>query len=152
MKNIIILMFVFCIYGCTKEELPKLEPELACYTKSFMESFTLEPGQCVEFKELPDKTFTLLELGTFEKQENTVPHASIGYSFKELNSYQEWFDIFIYEDYEKDVTSFSGRFHFIVDGNVSYTIYVDNIEFAETETEYIFKKITFRFGEYDPEY
>ena len=117
-----------------------------------MESFTLEPGQCVTLQELPNKTFTLLQLGTFEKQENTVPAASIGYSFKEENSFQEWFNIFIYEDYEEDGISFSGRFHYIVDGNIFYTIYVDKIEFTETETEYIFQKLTVRFVEYDPEY
>ena len=112
----------------------------------------MKPGQCVRLKELPNKTFTLLKIGSATKQKQTVPVATIAYNLKEVNFSQEWHDIMIYEDYQEEGTSFSGRFRITADGNVPYTVFVDNIEFTETETEYIFKSLTLRFSEYDPEY
>lgn len=143
---------VLCAFGCTSEEVSNPDQKLGCLHKEFLKPFTIEPGQCVTLQEWPDKTFTLLNLGSAEKREYTVPSATIGYSFKEENSYQEWFDVSIDEDYQEEGITFSGRFHIIVDDNVPYTIYVDDIEFTETETEYIFKKLTVRFADHDPEY
>ncbi len=140
------------IYGCTGEEVTDPDKKQVCLHKKFQEAFTMEPGQCVTIQEFPNKTFTLLKLSSFTKQKQTVPSATIAYSIQEVDSYQEWFDVMILEDYQEDGTSFSGRFRIIVDGNVSYTVFVDKIDFVETETEYIFKKVTLRFSEYDPEY
>lgn len=149
-RKVFFLLMILCIGGCSQEEISK--SETGCFQKSFLESFTLQSGQCVSLQELPDKTFTLLKLGSAKKEKQVVPAATIAYSLKEINSYQEWFDVSINEDYQQEGTSFSGRFHIVADGNVSYTVFVDNIEFTETATEYIFKKVTLRFSEYDPEY
>ena len=143
---------VLGICGCVGEDLINPEKELICLHKKFQEPFTMEPGQCVTLQEFPNKTFSLLKLGSFEKQYLTVPSATIAYSIQEVDSYQEWFDVSINEDYQEEGPSFSGRFHIVVNGNVPYTIFVDKIEFIETETEYIFKKVTLRFSEHDPEY
>lgn len=146
---------VLCICGCTGEEVTT-QNNAACLQKSFMESFSMVPGQCVTLQELPNKTFTLLKIDSAKKRKQWVPAATIAYSFKEENFSQEWYDITIDEDYQLEGTSFSGRFHITAndndDGYVRYTIFVDDIEFTETETEYIFKKLTVRFSEYDPEY
>lgn len=152
MKRIFFLIMVCGVFGCKSEDVPGAEQEVSCFDKSFLEAVSIEPGQCVSLQEFPDKTFTLLELGSFEKQELWVPAASISYSIIEENSFQEWYNILIYEDHENEGISFSGRFHFIVDENVRYTVYVDNIEFSETETAYIFERMTVRFAEYDPEW
>lgn len=151
MKKIFFLAMILCICGCSTEEVTT-QGKMDCFQKSFMEPFTMEPGQCVNLKEWPDKTFTLLKIESAKKQKQTVPAATIAYSLEEINSFQEWFDVSINEDYQEEGTSFSGRFRIIADGNVSYTVFVDDIEFTETETEYIFKKLTLRFSEYDPEY
>lgn len=139
------------IWGCSGEEVTEHQNK-ACLEKSFMESFTMEPGQCVTLQELPDKTFTLLKIEPAKKQKQTVPAAVFGYQLQEVNSFQEWLDVMIHEDYQQEGTSFSGRFRITADGNVPYTVFVDDIEFTETETEYIFTKVTLRFSEYDPEY
>lgn len=152
MKRLFFLLLTITICACTGDDEKSLEQEEVCLHKEFMESFTIEPGQCVTLKELPNKTFTLLKLDSFEKRESTVPHATIAYGLEEENSYFETMSEFIYEDYMEDGTSFSGRIHIVVDGNVDYTIYVDNIEFTETETEYTFQSLTVRFADYDPEY
>ena len=143
---------VLGICGCAGEDLIDPEKEEVCLDKKFQESFTMEPGQCVTLQEFPTKTFTFLKLSSSEKRELWVPSATIAYSIQEVDSYQEVFDVMISEDYQEEGTSFSGRFHIILDGNVPYTIFVDKIDFTETETEYIFKKVTLRFSEYDPEY
>lgn len=150
MKKPFFLILILCIFGCTKEEVA--ETEIACFQKAFLEPFTMEPGQCVTLKELPDKTFTLLRLGSAKKEDLFVPAAPIAYSLQEISFYQEWGDISINEDYQQEGTSFSGRFHITADGNVPYTVFIDDIEFTETETEYIFHKLTLRFSEYDPEF
>ena len=57
----------------------------------------------------------------------------------------------VQEDYQTEGTSFSGRVYVGIN-NIEYTIFFDNIEFTETETEFIFHKATIRFGYYDSEF
>ncbi|MBI6117861.1 hypothetical protein [Salegentibacter maritimus] len=128
------------------------EPEQNCLNKKFGETFVFEPGQCVELEELPNKYFSLNSIGSAEKRPSNVPHAIVAYSIAEENAYTDNAEEYIYEDYVNDGISFSGRIHFVVDGNIFYTMYVDDIEFTETETEYIFHKLTVKFGEFDPKY
>lgn len=153
MKLKLILIFILgLLISCKSDDDTLNELELNCLQKKFGETFIFEPGQCVELKELPNKYFSLNSISSAKKEPSNVPYAEVAYSITEEDAYFDTIGVYIYEDYINDGISFSGRIHFSVNGNVPYTMYVDDVEFTETETEYIFHSLRVRFGEFDPEY
>ena len=51
----------------------------------------------------------------------------------------------IQDDPDTDIIKFTGEIRTGIN-NDSYTIYIDNIDYTETETEFIFHKTTIRVG------
>lgn len=145
------LIILLLVVGCSKSD-DKVEEESSnCLNKNFLESFLIEPGDCVVFRDYPEMTFTILEFEPYTKTHpNDIPHARISARLEDENASFEFSTGMVYEDIELDGTSFSGR---VETGfkNIRYTIFFDNIEFTETETQFIFHKASIRFGYYDLE-
>ena len=156
MKKVSYLILLICITSCSNNDDNNIddnnEEMSICLEKNFLESFVIEPNDCVIFNDNPNMTFTFLGFESYTKTHPTnVPHARISARLVEENDTWEFHTGMIYEDYELEGTSFSGRVHTGIN-NVSYTIFFDDIEFTETETQIIFHKATIRFGYYDSEF
>ncbi len=151
MKKISYIILLFLILGCSKSE-DNNEENATCLKKDFLEAFIVEPNDCFIFNDNPDMTFTFLGFEPYTKiAPNFIPHARISARLEEENFTLEFSTGMVYEDNELEGTSFTGRVHTGIN-NVSYTIFFDNIEFTETETEFIFHRATIRFGYYDSEF
>lgn len=143
------LIILLLLMGCSKRDTN--EESSICLDKSFLESFLIEPNDCVVFRDDPEITFTLLKFEPYTKtHSHNSPHADISIRFEAENASFESSSGMVYEDIELDGTSFSGRVHSGFK-NINYTIFFDNIEFTETETQIIFHRATIRFGYYDSE-
>lgn len=152
MKNFCYVIFALVLLSCSNNNSEDDETEAMCMQQEFQRNFTIEPGQCVNFDIFPDKTFNLLNIESFQKTPGTVPAASIEYSLEEKRSYYHTVDILIYEDYQEDGITFSGSFTIIVNDNERYTVFVEEIEFSETESQFIFHSLSIRLDDYSPEY
>jgi len=139
-------------FGCSKSDDNK-EESSACLNKNFLESFIIKPNDCVIFNDNPDMTFTFLGFEPYTKSgESNIPQTSISGILAEDNFVWEFVNAgVILEDYQTEGISFSGRVHIGIN-NVAYTVFFDNIEFTETQTQFIFHKSTVRFGFYDSEF
>lgn len=143
------LMILLLLMGCSKSNTK--EESTMCLDKSFLESFLIEPNECVVFRDSPEMTFTILAFEPYTKTHpSNLPHANISIRFEAENASFESSSGMVHEDIELDGTSFSGRVHTGFK-NINYTIFFDNIEFTETETQFIFHRASIRFGYYDSE-
>ncbi|OIQ23058.1 hypothetical protein [Lacinutrix sp. MedPE-SW] len=152
MKKFLVLLLLITFFSCSDDETETIEQSANCLEIAFLESTVIEPNDCLTFSDKPDFEFTFLGFENYTKSHpNNVPHAGISGRLVEGSSTFEFYNGQISEDYETEGTSFSGRVHTGIN-NVDYTIFFDNIEFTETETEFIFNKATIRFGYYDSEF
>jgi hypothetical protein len=151
MKKISYIILLLFILGCSKSE-ENNDNNANCLEKNFLETFIVEPGDCFIFSDNPDMTFIFLGFESYTiTHPSNIPHARISARLEEENVTWEFHTGMVYEDHELEGTSFSGRVHTGIN-NVDYTIFFDNIEFTETETEFIFHRATIRFGYYDSEF
>lgn len=150
MKNITFVILLLLFSGCSQSD-DNNEESATCHNKDFMESFVIEPMDCIIFNDNPEMTFTFLGFEPFTKSPHFTPHVGISARLEEGNISWEFTTGMVYEDHELEGTSFSGRVH-TGSNNVDYTIFFDNIEFEETETHFIFHRATIRFGYYESEF
>ena len=147
MRKIPYLIFLLIVAACSNDK-----DGSRCLTKNFLDSFVVKPNDCVVFADNPDMTFTFLGFEPYTKTHpNNVPHAKISARLEEGTVLTEFYSGMVYEDIIAEGTSFSGRVHAGINAK-KYTIFFDDIEFTETETQFIFHKATIRFGNYDYEY
>lgn len=139
----VIVAFMLLLYGCSSGS-DNNEESVECFTKASMESFEMEPGQCVVIAENPDMKLILVGFENQIKSENNSYETTVTVRLEEPNFSWETPHI-IRDDPNTAIIQFTGV---ILTGinNDSYTIYIDNIEFTETETEFIFHKATIRVG------
>lgn len=147
MRKILYFILIPLLLACSDDK-----DGSKCLKKNFLDSILIKPNDCVVFNDNPDLTFTFLGIEPYTKTHpNNVPHAKISARLQEGNSIVEFYSGMVYEDIIAEGTSFSGRVHAGIN-NKKYTIFFDDIEFTETETQFIFHRATIRFGDYDYEY
>jgi hypothetical protein len=152
MRKILTLVLLITFLSCSENNEESNEQSFDCAEIAFLESTIIEENDCLTFSDRQGFKFTFLGFENYTKTHpNNVPHARISARLVEGNSTFEFYDGLVDEDYEIDGTSFSGRVHTGIN-NTDYTIFFDNIEFTETETEFIFHRATIRFGYYDSEF
>lgn len=152
MREILTLALLITFLSCSKNDEENNEPSYNCIEITFLESTIVEENDCLTFSDREGFELKFLGFENYTKTHpNNVPHARISGRLVEGNSTFEFYDGLVHEDYETDGTSFSGRVHTGIN-NTNYTIFFDNIEFTETETEFIFHRATIRFGYYDSEF
>lgn len=143
LKNFSLFLFIIIIYGCTSGSDDTVE-FIECFTRASMETFEMEPGECIIIAENPDMALVLVGFENHIKSDNSIYETTVTVRLEEPNFTWETPHV-IHDDPNTDIIKFTGE---ILTGinNDSYTIYVDNIEFTETETEFIFHKATIRVG------
>jgi len=133
------LVIIILFTGCTSDE-ENHEEFAECFTKASMESFLIEPGECVIISENPDMQLVLVKIENHIKtHENYKTIVTVRLEETDFS----WETPHEIRDDSNDAIKFSG----IIGTGINedqYTIYVDNIEFTETETEFIFHRATFR--------
>ena len=150
-KKIYLLLTLLTITACSQNDDEDQESAI-CLDSNFLQTLEVEPGDCFVFSDNPDLKFTFLGFEPYTKTHpNNVPHAMISARLEEANATFEFYNGMVYEDHELAGTTFTGRVHTGIN-NVEYTLFFDNIEFTETETEFIFHRATLRFGYYDSEF
>ncbi|WCO00246.1 hypothetical protein [Psychroserpens ponticola] len=145
MKRLFFLFLILSI-SCSKSDDSK-EGIPECQEKMFLESFIAEPNDCFIFLDDPVMTFIFVRINPFTKTDfNNIPHAEIFVSIF-IDDFTWEFLHTIYEDSEMNGNSFSGLVNGGINDNI-YTIYFDEIEFTETETQFIFHRATIRLEKY----
>ncbi|HUH28446.1 hypothetical protein [Gelidibacter sp.] len=151
MKNLTYLFILLLIFGCSKSDDPN-EGISVCLEKKFLETFVMEPNDCFTFKDRPGMTFTFLGFEPYTKSHpNNGPHAIISTRLEEGNETYDYYASMVYAGHDRDNPLFSGPVHTGVK-KVRYTIFFENIDFTETETQFIFHRATVRFGYYYSEF
>ena len=140
-KSIFLLFLSLAFLGCSSSSDDK-EESSECLYKTSMESFEMEPGQCVIISENPDMTLVLVAIEKHIKSANTNYEATVTVRLEETNFTWETPHI-IKDDPNTETIDFKGEILTGINKD-SYAIYIDNIEFTETETEFIFHKATIR--------
>ncbi|WP_435138280.1 hypothetical protein [Formosa sp. A9] len=156
MRKILTLALLIPVLSCSESNEQNNEESneqiYDCTEIAFLESTIIEKNDCLTFSDREGFEFTFLGFENYTKTHSSnVPHAKISARLFEGNTTFEFYDSLVHEDYETDGTSFSGRVHTGIN-NTNYTIFFDNIEFTETETEFIFHRATIRFGYYESEF
>jgi len=152
MRKILALVLLITFLSCSESDEKSDEQSYDCAKIAFLESTIVEENDCLTFSDMEGFKFTFLGFENYTKTHpNNVPHARISARLAEGNSTFEFYNGLVHEDYETEGTSFSGRVHTGIN-NTDYTIFFDNIEFTETDTEFIFHRATIRFGYYDSEF
>ena len=150
-RNILSLILITTILSCSNNDNEGNEQSISCLEISFLEPIIIKENDCLTFSDKPDFEFTFLGFENYTKTHpNNVPNARISARLIEGNSTFEFYNGLVHEDSQTAGTSFSGKVHTGIN-NIDYTIFFDNIEFTETETEFVFHKATIRFGYYDSE-
>ncbi|WP_242203254.1 hypothetical protein [Aestuariivivens insulae] len=107
-----------------------------------MESFVMEPGQCVIISENPDMKLVLIGFENHIKSNDMTYKTTVTVRLEELNFTWETLHE-IKDDPDTEIIKFTGEILTGINED-SYAIFVDDIEFTETETEFIFHKATIR--------
>ncbi len=141
-KSFLLLISSICILSCSSSD--NEEDSSNCFTKDAEESFEMEPSQCVVITENPDMTLVLIGFENHIKSDNNVYETIVTVRLEEPNFTWETPHV-IMDDPETEIIKFTGLIQTGINDD-SYTIYVDNIEFTETETEFIFYNATIRVG------
>ena len=138
-----LFLIAILFLGCTSNSEDK-EESVECFTKASMESFEIEPGQCVIITENPDMKLVLVGFENHFKSNNKIYKTTVTVRLEEPNF--KWETLHeIQDDPDTDIIKFTGEIRTGIN-NDSYTIYIDNIDYTETETEFIFHKTTIRVG------
>ncbi|WP_166960638.1 hypothetical protein [Yeosuana marina] len=141
LKYFDLFLIAILFLGCTSNSEDK-EESVDCFNKASMESFEIEPGQCVVITENPDMKLVLVGFENHFKSINKIYKTTVTVRLEEPNF--TWETLHEIEDNpDTDIIKFSGEIRTGIN-NDSYTIYIDNIDYTETETEFIFHKATIR--------
>jgi hypothetical protein len=146
MNRLFFITILTLIFSCSKSDDNNDEMSV-CEEKDFLETFIVEPNDCFIFDD-PLMTFTFVSFDNFTKTNlDETPYARI--IAKILIDDLSWeFPHKIYEDTESDGSSFLGFVNAGINDNI-YTIHFDEIEFTETETQYIFHRAIIRLEKYE---
>jgi len=134
------LLILTVFFGCASDS--EIQEEvIECFTKASMQSFVMEPGECVIIAENPDMQLVLVGFKNHTKTSETY-ETTITVRLEETN--------FTWEtphDIQDDPNTEEIKFTKVIVTGINedtYTIYVDDIEFTETETQLIFHRATLR--------
>lgn len=141
-KSLYTLLLVFFFFGCSSDSDNTEEETSECLYKMSLESFEMEPGQCVIISENPDMTLVLVSIDNQVKSTNTDYVTTVTVRLEETNFTWETLHE-IQEDRNTEATDFKGVILTGINED-SYSIYIDALEFTETETEFIFHKALVR--------
>ena len=151
MRIIMSLLVIIVVFSCSKDDNKTNQQTSNCLHVAFLESIIIEPNDCFSFTDRAGLEFTFLEFENYTKTHpNNSPFAGISARLTEANTEFTFYNGQVHEDHITEGIQFNGRVHTAVN-NVEYTLFFDNIEFTETETQFIFHKATIRFGYYDSE-
>ena len=146
MKKLFFIIILILTISCSKNDDSNEEMAL-CQEKDFLETFIVEPNDCFIFDD-PLMTFTFVSFDDYTKTDlDETPYTRIIASIL-IDDLTWQFPHDIYEDTESEGTSFSGFVNAGINDNI-YTIHFDEIEFTETETQYIFHRATIRLEKYE---
>ncbi|WP_345275526.1 hypothetical protein [Litoribaculum gwangyangense] len=141
LKSICLLFLSLAFLGCSTNS-DNNEESSECFYKNSMESFEIEPGQCVIISENPDMTLVFVSIENHVKSNNTDYFTTVTVRLEETNFTWET-PHEIHDNPNTEAIDFKGEILTGINED-SYAIYVDNIEFTEKETEFIFHKALVR--------
>lgn len=143
LKFFYLLLIITSLLGCTNGSEPE-EKSMECFMKNSMESFVIEPNQCVIISENPDMKLVLVGFKNLNKSGDMINETTVTVRLEEPNFTWETPHV-IQDDPNTEIIKFTGEILTGINSD-SYTIYVDDIGFTETESEFIFHNATLRVG------
>ena len=146
MKRLFFLGIFTLIISCSNSD-DSNEEMSACIQRDYLESFIVEPNDCFIFDD-PIMTFTFVSIDDFNKtDDDETPYARIIASIL-IDDLTWQFPHKVYQNVESENNIFSGFVNAGINENI-YTIHFDEIEYTETEAQFIFHRATIRLEKFE---
>lgn len=149
---LVVIFLVLTVLSCSQED------EQACVEAELLEPATIEVNQCLKINDInyPDLEYEILGFENYVKRDGFRPQVWFSHRLTFQKSSATNYRSQIGSNPNSDELIFDGRVTISIlnpeykNSNICFSIYFDNVEFTETETEFIFHRATVRVARRDP--